>query len=37
MKCTKVLNLAAVGSVDLYCSAECTFLTFHKLKGIVNY
>ena len=36
MKLTKVLNLTAVGSVDLYCRVH-VHLTFHKIKGIVNY
>ena len=35
MKCTKVLNLAAVRSVDLYCRVN-VYLTFHKLKGMAN-
>ena len=32
----KVLNFAVVGSVDLYWKVH-VHLTFHKLKGMVNY
>ena len=35
-KCTKVLNLAVVRSVDLYCRVH-VHLTFYKLKGMVNH